>query len=114
MPLPDTAARVQIIEKHLAGRGYQSQVSMQALAQRSEGFSGRDLANLCSVAIERMEVENNQDVLKLKSREALSRYELRIVPLTQAHFDYALARVTPQATLTDLQRYDQWRKQVEN
>jgi SpoVK/Ycf46/Vps4 family AAA+-type ATPase len=113
VPLPAADARRQIVEKHLAGRGYQSQVSLHELARRSEGFSGRDLANLCSIAIERMEVENNQDVLQLRSRAALSRYELRITPLTQAHFDYALARITPQAALTDLRRYDEWRRQVE-
>lgn len=114
VPLPDVAAREQIIAKHVTGRGYESLVPFRELAQRTEGFSGRDLANLCSIAIEHMELENNREVLRLKSREALSRYELRIVPLTEAHFEYALSRITPQIELTDPQRYDEWRRQVEN
>lgn len=112
-PLPDAAARAQILEKHLHDRGYATNVPLADLVARTEGFSGRDLANLCAVAIERMETENNPEVLSLKSREALSRYELRIAPLDEEHFAYAFARVVPQTSPAEAQRFASWRPQMD-
>jgi SpoVK/Ycf46/Vps4 family AAA+-type ATPase len=114
VPLPDVEGRQQIIEKHLTARGYRSEVPVQDLVARSEGFSGRDLANLCSLAIERMEYETNPEVLALKTPEALSRYELRIEPLRASHFEYAFAQVTPRTTAAELLQYQAWRDQAES
>lgn len=109
VPLPDAAAREQIVVKHLDDKGYRTTVPVKTLVARTESFSGRDLANLCSLAIERMETENNPQVLSLRSREALSRYELRITPLTEAHFDYAFARIAPQTTPDQVRQFEAWR-----
>ena len=113
VPLPDAAARAQILQKHLKGRGYEVEYPLSELVVRTEGFSGRDLANLCAVAIERMELENNPEVLKLKRREALYEYELLITPLTEEHFAYAFARVIPQTTPAEVQRLEDWRLQTD-
>lgn len=49
VPPPDNAARVAILEYHLRGRPV-GQVDLPALAAETEGYSGADLAHLCSVA----------------------------------------------------------------
>jgi transitional endoplasmic reticulum ATPase len=50
LPLPDERARLEILRIHLAGRRTGEDVDLQALARRTEGFSGADLAALCGHA----------------------------------------------------------------
>ncbi len=113
VPLPDTGARNEILHKLLDARGYTTRLAITALADRTEGFSGRDLANLCSIAIERMEFDSNPEVLNLAKREDLANYQLRIVPLNTSHFDYAFERVRPQTTTDAVRQFARWRAEVE-
>jgi len=113
VPLPDAASRAQILNKNLSGRGYETEVPLEELVARTDGFSGRDLANLCTIAVERMELEHNPQILGLRDPESLSRYEVRIAPLTKEHFDYAFAQVIPQTRPSELQRFETWQRQAE-
>lgn len=113
VPLPDAHARAQILHKHLDERGYATDVAIADLAARTAGFSGRDLANLCSVAIERMEYETNPEVLAMRGREALQQHQLRIAPLSNPHFQAAFAQVQPQTTPQEIARFEVWRKQAQ-
>ncbi len=113
VPLPDAAGREQVLRGLIDGNGYRTNVGYDKLVATTKGFSGRDLANLVNVAIERMEMEANPEVLNLKGREELKGYQLRIVPLTKAHFDYALTSVKPRTTNDDIRRYEQWRAEAD-
>jgi SpoVK/Ycf46/Vps4 family AAA+-type ATPase len=113
VPLPEKKARAQILHLNLEAKGYALEMTIEELARRSEGFSGRDLANLCAVAIERMELEANPEILQLRSKEKLQAYQLNIHPLNSHHFDYAFDRVMPRTTHDDLQRFERWRRSVE-
>lgn len=48
---PDEAARVKILEFHMRGRTVES-LDYSALARKTDGFSGADLAHLCEAASE--------------------------------------------------------------
>ena len=113
VPLPDAHGRTQILEKQTVGKGYELAISLDKLGRRTKGFSGRDLANLCSIAIERMEFSSNPEVLKMGKREDLANYQLRIVPLNQAHFDHAFERVKPQTTPEEVLEFARWRAEAD-
>ena len=113
VPLPDAHGRIQILEKQTVGKGYKFAVSLDKLGRRTKGFSGRDLANLCSIAIEHMEFSSNPDVLKMEKREDLANYQLRIVPLNQTHFDHAFERVKPQTTPDEVLEFARWRAEAD-
>ena len=113
VPLPDESTRMEILHRHATAKGYQLAVSPEELAKRAAGFSGRDLANLCSLAIERMELEANPEILNLRAREQLQDYQLSIKPINAEHFNYAFNHITPQTTVEDIVRFEQWRRSVE-
>lgn len=49
---PDEPARVSILTHHLEGRPVEERLDLRAVARRTEGFSGADLASLCESATE--------------------------------------------------------------
>jgi len=50
VPLPDFAARRRILELNLKGRPLSPEVNLDDLAERLEGYSGADIANICAKA----------------------------------------------------------------
>ncbi len=50
LSLPDLEERKQIIELHMKGKPFTSDVSIERLARRTVGFSGADLANMLNEA----------------------------------------------------------------
>ncbi|MEM6797188.1 MAG: AAA family ATPase, partial [Acidobacteriota bacterium] len=53
LPLPDRGARRSIFEVHLQDRPFVGQLDLESLADRSGGFSGADIAELCRRAATR-------------------------------------------------------------
>jgi transitional endoplasmic reticulum ATPase len=51
VPLPDLEARKDIIKIHLRGKPLGKDVDIDKLADRTEGYSGADLAAVCNTAI---------------------------------------------------------------
>ncbi len=113
VPLPDAEGRRQILEKQIMGKGYELAFPLDELVKKTRGFSGRDLSNLVNIAIELMEFENNPEVLRLKGREALQNYQLRIAPLTQKHFARALEQVQPQTSPEEVAQFAKWRAEAD-
>jgi len=113
VPLPSAEGRGQILRMQTINKGYKLAVPLEELVSRTQSYSGRDIANLCSVAIEYMESSANPEVFEMKDRDSLSQYQLRIVPLNQDHFDHAFDRVNPQTTPTEITQYYRWREKVE-
>jgi transitional endoplasmic reticulum ATPase len=50
IPLPDLAARRKMLEMYLSKRPVSQEVNLDALAQRTEGFSGADIQYICDRA----------------------------------------------------------------
>lgn len=79
---PDRPARAAVIELNLRGRPVQG-VDVPTLAERTEEYSGADLAHLCETAAERA------------LEDSIARGAAR--PITMADFKHALKEVKPSA-----------------
>jgi SpoVK/Ycf46/Vps4 family AAA+-type ATPase len=115
VPLPDEAARLVILEIHLTRRGHKSQVSMAELAQRTAGFSGREIEQLCQTAITHMIQHLNPTLMDAvdKGQEAVRNYEIRVEPLTEADFKVAFDQINPITSPEMLKAYERWAQKAE-
>jgi len=115
VPLPDPAARRAILQIHIERKGHKSQVPLDELVARTEGYSGREIEAVVGQAIARMVRRANPDLLQqaAQGREALAGYTLKVQPLSEADFEAALAAIRPITDARDIQRYEAWRRQME-
>jgi SpoVK/Ycf46/Vps4 family AAA+-type ATPase len=116
VPLPDEAARRAILEIHIGRRGHQSQVSMEDLVQRTQGYAGREIEQLCQIAVNAMIRRANPHLLGVVERglKDLQAYELQIEALQEADFQQGFDQVQPVADEGLLRRYEQWHSKVES
>lgn len=110
IPLPDTAARQQIMERQLSGRGYQLELPFSELAARTDGMSGRELERLAKVLIETMIADTNPDLpdIATRGREEIARWQVRVRPIGRRDVETALAHVRPETTPEIIQRFERW------
>ncbi len=108
VPLPELVARKIVLQIHLHGADL-SRISIEELARQTEGFSGRDLANLCQEAVSRMILELNPAMQKLTVSE-LESYKLAHRPLEEADFGAALAKIKPSTQPGDIEKYTEWKE----
>jgi katanin p60 ATPase-containing subunit A1 len=108
IPLPDIVARKIILQIHLGGADL-SHVSIDELAGRTEGFSGRDLANLCQEAIGKMILELNSNMERLTVKE-LESYRLAHRPLSEDDFRTAMGKIKPGTQKEDVNKYIEWKE----
>jgi len=115
VPLPDAEARREILKIFLPRRGHKSKVPLETLVQRTEGYSGREIEQLCQTAITNMTERVNPNLMSAVERgqQAVRDYEIQVEPLTEADFEIAFERVQANTDPEMLRRYDRWGKQVE-
>merc|ERR1711939_248752 len=111
IPLPDLPARQGILESTLRKSPIAPNVPMSFLAQKTEGFSGADLAELC------------QRAAKAAIRDAIAAEELRAgddamddgtgTELGRKHFEEAFAGARRSVATNDLAKFDQFRKKFD-
>eukprot|EP01054_Gregarina_sp_Poly1_P008132 Gregarina_sp_Poly_1__8131@NODE_46_length_17826_cov_295_961822_g40_i0_p2_GENE_NODE_46_length_17826_cov_295_961822_g40_i0NODE_46_length_17826_cov_295_961822_g40_i0_p2_ORF_typecomplete_len812_score159_80AAA/PF00004_29/1_1e44AAA/PF00004_29/9_6e42AAA_lid_3/PF17862_1/1_6e15AAA_lid_3/PF17862_1/5_6e14CDC48_N/PF02359_18/3_5e25RuvB_N/PF05496_12/7_5e12RuvB_N/PF05496_12/7_7e10AAA_2/PF07724_14/5_2e09AAA_2/PF07724_14/4_5e06AAA_5/PF07728_14/9_6e09AAA_5/PF07728_14/4_7e06CDC48_2/PF02933_17/4_5e15AAA_16/PF13191_6 len=109
IPLPDLPARLSILQAITRKCPVAPNVSLQFIAQKTEGFSGADLAELC------------QRAAKAAVRDAITSEEMRIGTketmtdgddvqfITRKHFEEAFAGARRSVSINDLTKYDQFR-----
>lgn len=109
IPLPDAAARQQILEIQLIRRGYQLQLPVAELAERTAGFSGREMERLCKLLVERMIQEMNPDLHEVaaRGRDAASAYHVRLRPIQRGDVEMVMQTLRPETTEASLARYQQ-------
>lgn len=108
IPLPEKVARKIILQIHLHGADL-SRISISDLAEMTEGFSGRDLSNLCQEAVSRMILELNTSMERLTVKE-LETYRLAHRPLEEGDFSSAMEKIKPSIQKEDLEKYDEWKQ----
>merc|ERR1712046_327231 len=111
IPLPDLPARQGILESTLKKSPIAPNVPMSFLAQKTEGFSGADLAELC------------QRAAKAAIRDAIAAEELRAgddamddgtgTEIGRKHFEEAFAGARRSVASNDLAKFDQFRKKFD-
>merc|ERR1711948_1467 len=110
-PLPDLPARQGILESTLKKSPIAPNVPMSFVAQKTEGFSGADLAELC------------QRAAKAAIRDAIAAEELRAgddamdtesqSEIGRKHFEEAFAGARRSVATNDLAKFDQFRKKFD-
>merc|ERR1711920_1097004 len=111
IPLPDLPARQNILEATLKKSPIAPNVPMSFIAQKTEGFSGADLAELC------------QRAAKAAIRDAIAAEELKVgddamdadgqTEIGRKHFEEAFAGARRSVASNDLAKYDQFRKKFD-
>merc|ERR1711874_93535 len=110
IPLPDLPARQGILESTLKKSPVAPNVPMPFVAQKTEGFSGADLAELCHRAA------------KAAIRDAIAAEELKAGDddmdtgageITRKHFEEAFAGARRSVAGNDLAKFDQFRKKFD-
>lgn len=116
VPLPDAAARRGIFEINITRKGLKSDVPLDELVRRSEGYSGREIQQVCQTAITSMTQRANPDLMRAvdRGKEAVRDYQLRVQPLSRQDFDLAFEHIRPQTNPQTLRRYQQWAQQVDS
>ena len=113
VPLPDFEARKQIFRLHLEKRGFQiTGITYDELARLTEGYSGRDIRNVCQTAIMMMLRRANPDIAeklaKIKNLSELQRETYRVEPITREELLKAIEIVKPTITREDIEKYEEW------
>ncbi|MEM2120874.1 MAG: CDC48 family AAA ATPase [Archaeoglobaceae archaeon] len=106
IPPPDKEARKEIFRIHLRGKPLSEDVSVEELAEKTEGYSGADIEAVC------------REAGMLAIREAVAHIRdpreakeiAQKVRITRKHFEEALRKVKPSLTKEDLRRFETFMK----
>ncbi|KAH8582143.1 CDC48 like AAA ATPase [Cryptosporidium sp. chipmunk genotype I] len=115
IPLPDLPARVSVLQAILRKSPLSKNVPISFIAQKTEGFSGADLAELCqraakaairdAIAAEELKKASGDDnAMKIEDETDNHIYEIG-----RKHFEEAFAGARRSVSITDLAKYDQFR-----
>ena len=107
VPLPDIPARAAIFKIHTAGINTAlNDEDYIELAARSEGYSGRDIANVCREVIMMPIRELDMAGLLEKSDQ-----EVNVRDINLNDFKKSLKKVKPMTTSSQLKQYNDWKEE---
>ncbi|NJE29451.1 ATP-binding protein [Thermococcus sp. 18S1] len=111
VPLPDREAIKEIVRIHTRGLDI-SRLDLDVIAEESVRrlYSGREVANLCNLAVQSMLVEENPELEDLEAVSEIldGEIELRTRPLEMRDFEEAFKIVKSPLTGKKLERYQNW------
>ncbi len=110
VPLPDSEARKQIFEIHLKGVNLHK-ITINSLAEMGEGYSGRDIANVCKEAIMLMVREQNPKLDELTAAQ-IEKYAMNYRSLAKDDFDRAFSKIRKTVDEKTIQKYEKWGEQL--
>ncbi|KAL1829202.1 hypothetical protein DCAR_0208523 [Daucus carota subsp. sativus] len=107
IPLPDAESRKELIKINLKTVEVASDVDINEVARRTEGYSGDDLTNVCRDAsmngMRRKIAGKTRDQIKNMSKEEISKD-----PVAMCDFEEAIAKVQPSVSSTDIEKHEKW------
>lgn len=109
IPLPDLPARQGILEATLKKSPIAPNVPMSFLAQKTEGFSGADLAELCQRAAKAAIRDNIASAELAQGADGDAMEDEDVSEITRKHFEEALGGARRSVSMTDLSKYDNFR-----
>lgn len=115
VPLPDAEARRSILEIHLTKRGHKTRLPIPKLVERTEGYSGREIEQVCQTAITSMTQRANPGLMEVVDRgqAALREYEIQIEPISEEDFVVAFSQIHPATDAALVRRHLEWQKKAE-
>ncbi len=102
IPPPDKEARKEIFKIHLRGKPLAEDVSIDELAEKTEGYTGADIEAVCR--------EAGMLAIREAIKPGMSKEEAKEVAkklkITKKHFEKALEKVKPSMTKEDIEAYE--------
>lgn len=104
VPLPDHKSRMAILHANVRKSPLAPDVSLEEIAERTDGFSGADLTEVCQRACK---LAIRDDIARATSGEAVD--EKRRV-ITRAHFENALEAARQSVSSEELKKFKLYRQ----
>lgn len=116
IPLPTLKGREDLFRINLSGTDIEDNVNFTKLCERTEGYSGADIANVCREAalmpIKRILEQNKGDILQMMNNESFKR-RLNI-PISMEDLETALKNVSKSVSEISLSDYEKWSKEFKS
>lgn len=104
IPLPEASARRQIVMRLMAREQCcLREEEVELVVQRSEGFSGADMTQLCREA-------SLGPIRSLQAADIATITADQVPPITYGDFEKAFRTVRPSVSPTDLELYENWNR----
>lgn len=100
VPPPDIKARAEIFKVHTKKIKLSSDVNLEELAKRTEGYTGADIAAVV------------REAAMLALRETIKERTPSAKPVSTRHFEEALKRIPPSLGPDDVRRYEEMAKKL--
>ncbi|KAL6054984.1 Katanin p60 ATPase-containing subunit A1 [Balamuthia mandrillaris] len=109
IPLPSAEGRRQLFDINLRGIELGTDVNLEELAIKADGYSGADITNVCRDA-SLMSLRKRVKGLTAEEIKELNLEQVKL-PVTQADFLEAFGKVQSSVGAADLQNYQNWMKE---
>ncbi len=91
IPLPDFETRKKIFEVHLRGKPLAGNVNIEKLAEKTDGYSGADIAAVCNEAV----MAAIREYIAKNGKDLSDKEEKIDCKITMEHLEEALTKVKP-------------------
>jgi katanin p60 ATPase-containing subunit A1 len=114
IPLPDTEGRSELFRINMKAVDMDADVRLEELADRSGGYSGADVANVCRdasmMSVRRIMEQARKQGLRREEMQAMLKEQKQALhtAVSQADFLMALSKVSRSVSDHDLQKYADW------
>jgi katanin p60 ATPase-containing subunit A1 len=114
IPLPDTEGRRELFRINMKAVEMDADVAFDELAERSSGYSGADVANVCRdasmMSVRRIMEQARKQGLRREEMQAMLKEQKQALntAVAQADFLMALSKVSRSVSDHDLQKYADW------
>ncbi|XP_040439298.1 katanin p60 ATPase-containing subunit A-like 1 isoform X2 [Falco naumanni] len=106
IPLPTAKGREKLLKINLREIELDPDISLEEIAEKTEGYSGADITNVCRDA-SLMAMRRRINGLTPEEIRALSKEELQL-PVTKGDFELALKKISKSVSAADLEKYEKW------
>ena len=115
VPLPDKEAAEEIVRIHTQGLDI-SKLDLEGIAEGcvKRLYSGREIANLCNLAIHHMLEEENPELADLEKLSSMDvgKLKLKVRSLEMRDFEEAFKKIKSPITKEKIRRYERWAEEL--
>jgi len=109
IPLPDGGARSELFRINMKNISTDESVKLEELAERSDGYSGADITNVCrdaSFMAMRARIKGlTPDQIKKLNQEEIN------LPVTKKDFDESFSKISSSVSKEDIKKHENWLKE---
>ena len=119
IPLPNTTGREEMFRINLKGVVLADDVDTKDLVEKTDGYSGADIANVCREAAlmqmrrKLMKTGGGLDIMSLANNPEMLQQELE-APVTHNDIQTAIRNISKSVSANDLKRYEEWTNEFSN